>query len=110
MRLFISLCAVCGFISVMMTLKLVAGFDFLVAGSGITVSALWLIDSRFGMMLSALAAVAILTVAYASCCSAGAGLSSLVLRLVANQFCGLGAQVFAVSVRLLTKNGYLMHP
>ena len=62
------------------------------------------------MMLPTLAAVAILTVAYASCCSAGAGLSSLVLRLVANQFCGLGAQVFAVSVRLLTKNGYLMHP
>ena len=62
------------------------------------------------MMLSTLAAVAILAVAYANCCSAGAGLSSLVLSLVANQFCELVAQVFAVSGRLLTKNGYLMHP
>lgn len=62
------------------------------------------------MMLPTLAAVAILAVAYANCCSAEAGLSSLVLRLVANQFCGLVAQVFAVSVRLLTKNGYLMYP
>ena len=62
------------------------------------------------MMLSALAAVVILAAAYANCCSAGAGLSSLVLRLVANQFCGLVAHVFAVSGRLLTKNGYLMHP
>lgn len=61
------------------------------------------------MMLPTLAAVAILTVAYASCCSAGAGLSSLVLRLVANQFCGLGAQAFAVSGSLLVKNNYLMH-
>ena len=62
------------------------------------------------MMLPTLAAVAILEVAYASSCSAGAGLSSLVLSLVANQFCGLVAQVFAVNGRLLTKNGYLMYP
>ena len=86
MRLFISLCAVCGFISVMMTLILVAGFDFLVAGSGITVSALWLIDSRFGMMLSALASVVILCASDANTCAMNLRQVFLSSRLVCNSF------------------------
>lgn len=86
MRLFISLCAVWGFISVMMTLILVAGFDFLVAGSGITVSALWLIDSRFGMMLSALAAVVILCTSDANTCAMNLRQVTLSSRLVCNSF------------------------
>jgi hypothetical protein len=86
MRLFISLCAVCGFISVMMTLILVAGFDFLDAGSGITVSALWLINSRFGMMLSALAAVVILCASDANTCAMNLRQVTLSSRLVCNSF------------------------
>ena len=87
----------------LMPIKVVSGSELMDAGSDILISAFQSIVSRFGMMLSTLAAVAILAVAYASCCSAGAGLSSLVLSLVANQYWGLVAQVFAVSVRLLTK-------
>lgn len=91
----------------LMPIKMVSGSELMDAESDIPISAFQSIVSRFGMMLPTLAAVAILAVAYANCCSAEAGLSSLVLRLVANQFCGLVAQVFAVSVRLLTRNGFL---
>lgn len=86
MRLFISLCAVWGFISVMMTLILVAGFDFLVAGSGITVSVLWLIDSRFGMMLSALAALVIPCASDANICAMNLRQATLSSRLVCKSF------------------------
>ena len=63
----------------LMPIKMVSGSELMDAESDIPISAFQSIVSRFGMMLPTLAAVAILAVAYANCCSAGAGQSSLVL-------------------------------
>lgn len=70
----------------MMPIKVVSGSELMVAGSGITVSALWLIDSRFGMMLSALAVVVILCAFDANTCAMNLRQVTLSSRLVCNSF------------------------
>ncbi len=70
----------------LMPIKMASGSELMDAGSGITVSALWLIDSRFGMMLSALAAVVILCASDANTCAMNLSQGTLSPRLVCNSF------------------------